>query len=286
MYKKGSAACVGTMAQAKGFLGATKVPEVDAQKAYYPLADLVDKTTNAYIIAGALAHFAMEDYNGDPMQNTYQGNINNKVERKQYILTEAMKFVESVFTFTIPDVDACAPRSNSYICGYCGKQYKRPTALRKHEHNVHSHLDAKYSAEVELEQPTICTDLVFSYTKKVMTLFLLREEHNDSLHMGDGDRIMRVNKYLMLLCKASNCPKYAYGMLEAQAQVNILLPPRLAFNVTWNRVVNNQGRVDTNLPVDLDLEHDNGYFKDEVKTYRGDFTEKTLKRVSRKCLCQ
>lgn len=279
LYKKESGACVGTLAHARGYLGATNVPEVDPQKAYYQSAALVDKFTNAYIIAGALDHFGMNDLDSGPTQNAYSGPENDQ-EKTNYLLHQAKQFVESVFEFTVPDTDQCAPRSNSYICPYCAKEYKRPSALRRHEHKEHGHPDPKYvpANDVELHQEN---SSVFTYTKQAITLMLLRLEHDDALHMGDGERIMRVNNYLMLLYKASKCPKYAYGMLEAQAQVKALLPPRLAYKIMWNRTVNHRGEVNSNFPVDLDIEHNNGYFKEEVRTYRGDFTDRTLKRVSR-----
>lgn len=86
-----------------------------------------------------------------------------------------------------------------------------------------------------------------------MSLGLLRLEHNDAIAMGDGDRILQADKQLTLIYKVSGCPKYAYGMLETQAQANILLSERDAYLLKWNRTVNHRGQINTNFPNDKDL---------------------------------
>lgn len=79
----------------------------------------------------------------------------------------------------------------------------------------------------------------------------------------------------------SSCPKYSFAMLQFQAQVNALLSPRLAHSLTCNRFVNHQGKPDTNHPMDLEIEHDNKLFKNDCRSYRGEITDKTIKRLCR-----
>ncbi len=61
----------------------------------------------------------------------------------------------------------------------------------------------------------------------------------------------------------------------------VLLSPRLAHSLTWNRFVNTKGQSDTNYPMDLSVEHDNKTFKNDIHSYRGEITEKSITRVSR-----
>ena len=68
---------------------------------------------------------------------------------------------------------------------------------------------------------------------------------------------------------------------KLQAQVNCLLTPRVSYSLTWNRLVNHQGAIDTNHPMDLDIEHDNKNFKNDCHSYRGEITDKSIDRVSR-----
>ena len=69
-------------------------------------------------------------------------------------------------------------------------------------------------------------------------------------------------------------------MYKTQCQFKILLSPCDAHLITWNQTVNHQGDKDTNFPNDHDMEHQSLALKTEVKTYRGTFTEQTLKHVS------
>jgi hypothetical protein len=65
------------------------------------------------------------------------------------------------------------------------------------------------------------------------------------------------------------------------AQLKFLLSPRKAFRLKWNRTANGRGSVDSNFPLDLDVEHENKVFKEHITTYRGEVTESIIDTVSR-----
>lgn len=110
----------------------------------------------------------------------------------------------------------------------------------------------------------------------------LRLNMEDAIKRGDGERLMLCYRFMYLYCKESGCcPKYAYGLLETVAQAHCLLSERNAHSLIWNRFVNNKGREDTNMPVDLDVEHLNRPLKTDVHTYRGTLTDRTMQRISR-----
>ena len=52
-------------------------------------------------------------------------------------------------------------------------------------------------------------------------------------------------------------------------------------DVPWNRFVNTKGKAGGNIPIDLFMEHCNRPLKLDDSTFRGEFTEKTLQRLSR-----
>ena len=52
-------------------------------------------------------------------------------------------------------------------------------------------------------------DLVYSYCKEVITLGLLWMNYYDGIKEGDGIRIMRIWKYLMLIFQQTNHRNYA-----------------------------------------------------------------------------
>ena len=121
---------------------------------------------------------------------------------------------------------------------------------------------------------------ILNYTRSVLLLGLLRLNHTDAIRMGDGQRIMDIHMYLCLLYKTFKCPKYAYGMLKTIVQIKVLLTERLAHRLVWNRTVNHRGKPDSNHPNDLDLEHQNMLFKDQIHNYRDIFTERGISMVS------
>ena len=152
----------------------------------------------------------------------------------------------------------------------------RPSALRKHEENVHNYRNENPAEPV---QTTSTEDGVYNYSCCSLLLGLLRLNQNDAIKFGDGKRLMHIYKYMYLFFKVSGCTKYALGVLETLAQVSCLLTPRLAEQLTWNRFVNTKGTKDGNYPMDLDLEHDNRLFKDNVNTHHGKVTEAVVARA-------
>ena len=254
---------------------------------FYASSVMVDKFSDAYIVAGALEHFNMDSVTAQPQTNIYNGQIGDSEQMKAFILLEARKFVTEFTQFDIPQLPTYGPQCLSLKCRSCDKIFTGKLRLRKHEHKAHGQEDPRYLPKTDeiTSREDSQEDMILNYTKLALFLCLLRMNHNDALNMGDGDRIMAVNQYLYLLYKAYKFPKYAYGLLETNCQSKILLSARMAHRLKWNRTVNHRGKRNTNHPNDLDLEHCNRIFKDEAHSFRGIFTEKTISRVSRSALC-
>ena len=257
----------------------------DPHSDFYASTEFFEKFISAYVILGALHHFGMETLTSEPTRNTYKGEIGNAEEMKEFLLTEAKQFVNDYARPEIPPLPSYGPQSNTFKCRYCGKEYSRPMSLRKHEHQLHGHPDPKYDDVAEgVEQTVDDDDHILNYTRLCLRLGLIQRNHNDAIKMGDGQRIMLVNKFLYMYYKACGCNKYAFGILETLTQSTVLLSERKAHQLIWNRTVNHRGEPEANHPNDLDLEHCNKVFKDEAHSYRGTFTDKTLSRVSRSAL--
>ena len=273
---------MGTLSQAKARLR-SKVSDTPSRE-YYAAEDLMTKFTIGYVVAGGLSQFGVKSISDsfDVGDNSYDA-----------IMSKAREFVDKYVHIKQFDVTQHAPRSLEHKCIYCGKLYVRPAMLAAHETKIHQHSvespvvkePSKTKKKTKKKDSEAISnahkiDQKYNYTCQSITLGLIWLEQGDAIAMGDGDRIMLVDKYLTLLYKEIGCPKYAYGLLELQAQVNILLSPRDAYLLKWNRTVNERGECDTNYPNDKNLEHQNKVFKADVKTYRGTFTDKTLARVS------
>ncbi|XP_022783267.1 uncharacterized protein LOC111324048 [Stylophora pistillata] len=163
--------------------------------------------------------------------------------------------------------------------GFHSKMYFRPSALRKHEEREHR-FEAVQSNPTSQTNASSDADRVYNYTRQALLLLPLRMDHEDAIKLGDGERVLRLYKFFCLFYKVSNCPKYAIAMLNLQARVKCLLSPRLAHSLTWNIFVNHQGQIDTNFPMDKEIEHDNLAFKTDIHSFKGEITDRSIARVS------
>ena len=59
-----------------------------------------------------------------------------------------------------------------------------------------------------------------------------------------------------------------------------MLTPREAEHVKWNRTVNNKGGMGKNVFMDLDLEHDNHYFKEQLRSLGANVNQTSVNRIS------
>ncbi|XP_077869167.1 uncharacterized protein LOC144360285, partial [Saccoglossus kowalevskii] len=209
----------------------------------------------------------------------------DEAEKCNYLLSEARKYVDKHIIFQVPTLDdGFGPRSNQLICRFCQRVFVRPKNLEKHERQHQEFISASDESRSVAAHTSstvqVNNDYVYNYTHSALVLCMFRRNHCDAIHMGDGERVLRLYKYFYLFYKVSNCPKYAYAALELLAQTMCLLTPRLAHRLTWNRFVNLQGKTDSNHPMDLDVEHENKVFKNDITSYRGEITQKTISRVS------
>ena len=102
----------------------------------------------------------------------------------------------------------------------------------------------------------------------------------DAVSEGNGQRIMRQYKYLMLLCKADDphSTNYALESLYQLLLVNGLSQKESEIFV-WNRTVNNHGGLGNNIPHDLEVEHSNNFNKQGYCNIGANLSEKALSRI-------
>ena len=120
----------------------------------------------------------------------------------------------------------------------------------------------------------------YEYSREMLTLGLFYEEFYDSIREGDGLRVLRCWKFMLLYFKASSRSNYAVTML---AQIHFILPPRLAHQEIWSRFVNVHGIPGRNIPCDLHMEHINRNIKTAIHLLGANCTPKTVVRIG-KCV--
>lgn len=173
----------------------------------------------------------------------------------------------------------------------CDKSFKyNGKARRNHEMSHDPPVQVDNSAILTTCTPTSTTppkepkpgDDVYNYNCALLTDCFLFFNFLDAIKEGDGARIMRQYKYIMLYCKAdgSGSTKYSLECLYQFFMVHALLSPRDSERFVWNRSVNNSGKKGANIPLDEDTEHSNNSLKQGIRNLGPNVTEKAVQRLS------
>ena len=124
-------------------------------------------------------------------------------------------------------------------------------------------------------------DGVYSYGCELLSLGLFFLEYSDAIHEGDGNRVLRCWRYLLLIFIASRRINYSIEALNMLYQYHFLLPPKQAHQLIWERFINTKGHPGCNIPCDLHIEHLNRLLKDAIKGLGPNKTEKCIIRVGK-----
>lgn len=125
------------------------------------------------------------------------------------------------------------------------------------------------------------TDHINAYACETLSLGLLFMEFKDAIREGDGNRVMRVWKYFLLLFKASGRKNYAIEALTLLSQYYLILPPHLAEQVKWSRFINVHGLPGHNISCDLHMEHLNRVAKIAIEGLGANKSQKAIQRIGK-----
>uniref|UniRef100_A0A1X7TAC3 DUF6589 domain-containing protein n=1 Tax=Amphimedon queenslandica TaxID=400682 RepID=A0A1X7TAC3_AMPQE len=102
---------------------------------------------------------------------------------------------------------------------------------------------------------------------------------SDAICEGDGYRILRCWRYLMLVFRSRQRKNYCIKGLNLLAQFHFYLNERQSHQLIWSRCINIHGLPGQNVPCDLFLEHLNKICKLAIETLGSNFSEKALEHV-------
>ena len=128
---------------------------------------------------------------------------------------------------------------------------------------------------------TVMDDGILEYGKEVLSLGMLYLEFRDAIKEGDGLRVLRCWKYLLLLFKASQRKNYSLEAFNLLCQFYNYLPPTMAQQLLYSRFVNVHGREGCNIPCDLHMEHLNRTVKESMQHLGANKTEQAIVRASK-----
>ena len=126
-----------------------------------------------------------------------------------------------------------------------------------------------------------CDDKVQCYAAELLSLGLMYMEFSDSIREGDGLRIIRCWRYLMLIFKATQRKCYSIEAFNLLCQYHFFFSERQAQQLLWSRCVNTHGLSGRNIPADLFMEHLNRLCKIAVANLGPNKTPNGLLRAGR-----
>ena len=106
---------------------------------------------------------------------------------------------------------------------------------------------------------------------------MLLYNFDDAIKEGDGDRILRCWKFMLLIFRAYKHTNYAFAALQLFFYTSCILSERMSHLLVWNRTVNNHGGKGRNISLDLRLEHLNNLLKEMLRCLDVNVTEKSAK---------
>ena len=124
-------------------------------------------------------------------------------------------------------------------------------------------------------------DRKYSYAFDLLSNGLILLDFIDAVREGDGKRIIRVWRFLMLVFKATNCYNYAIQAFTLLMQDMHLFSPWMKAQLEWNRTVNVHGRRGKNISADLFMEHLNRECKGILSGMYSNVSENSVIRISR-----
>ena len=250
MYSGKSAKDKGTMKQLENVIHRSNVPST-VKNNFSAAQDFFDLVLEAHVVAAAMKFFGMSSMENLPTNHVFPPNhdASSTSNRKQYLNDTVGTFVDE---FILHYVDTV-------------------TTLRQAMQTPTPAMEG-HSPDTREE------DGIFNYARSVLAHGLLAFDLHDASRHGDGRRIYRCWKFLLLHFKADHRTKYALEAFHLIAQVEALLSPRVAHELLWNRVCNPHGGVGRNIPLDLEEEYMNRIFKDDINTYRAHITDASVSR--------
>ena len=124
------------------------------------------------------------------------------------------------------------------------------------------------------------SDAVLTYSSEIMTLCLLWEDFHDATREGDGDRLMMLWKFMLIVFDAGNRYNYRKEAIILLLQYHYFFSPRKAEQLVYGRFINAHGRIGCNISSDLHLEHLNRRLKRVLRNLQSNIQTTTITRAA------
>ena len=128
-----------------------------------------------------------------------------------------------------------------------------------------------------------CNDGVHLYAIEVLSLGLLWHGFHDTTKEGDGERVLRYWKFMLVLFKSTNHHNYAKEAINLLLQYNYMyiFSEREKAQLMWSRFVNTTGYPGANIPCDLFMEHLNRRLKTVIHSMGANVNPTSIQKAGK-----
>ena len=161
-------------------------------------------------------------------------------------------------------------------CPVCSKKYKNYCTLKQHIINKHSDCYVLEGKDVA----SSTTDSVLAHTKQLLKVLLMKRCLDYAIKTANGEIVSLLIKHMILYFHKFGYKNYALACFEHVAHCQFFLSERTKELVQQEGFVNNRGGAETNMPMDLDLEHSNKFFKEHFTLKTNVPSQSVLDRLS------
>lgn len=186
-----------------------------------------------------MTYFGMDDVSDQPKEHHFPEGLKDASlsEKRQWfheqvyamLNTFVMDSVDSLKDYSQDEEEVVKCRDSS-----CNHTFKYRNCRTRHEQTSHS-LFVEAETGEDQSKAKKPGDNIFDYGCLHLSLGLLIQDAEDAVEEGNGDRLIRVWKFLTFLYHLNGANKYALAGLRVQASMLGLLTPKDAHRFKWNR---------------------------------------------------
>lgn len=282
----------GTLLQLRNLINRRNI-SADISGKFNQALDFFELVVVAHVLAASMHFFGMSNVSDKPSKNAlpvgspfhqwpFLKNAIGKIVDRYVIVAEMANSSATLMPVRTEDSNPHVTRiitEHSYATGQHHppqpKKRKLPQWLQETED------EPVISHSVQKSAP----DGIYNYACAVLNDGLLLLELRDAIHEGDGIRVLRCWKFMLLYWRYGGHTKYALEALYLLGAVNATATPRIAYELTWCRFVNTCGGAGNNIPVDLYMEHLNRTLKDYLHGLGANVSEATIVQASESLKC-
>ena len=242
----------GTLLQIRNLVNQRNI-SADISGKFNAAIDFFELVLTGYVLAAALHYFCLSSLKGIPANNVICPSKNKEdswrtLKRVSQKIVDKYVMVNELFVDTSGDsktrqvkktVQVEKEDSNPHVAriakehNYCvpAESVKTPKKRRLPDWMVD---DRAVSVSVHKKAP----DGVFNYSSAVLNDGLLLLELRDAIHEGDGQRVVRCWKFMLLHWRLAKHTKYSLEALHLLVAVNATATKRIAHELVWCRFIN------------------------------------------------